>query len=206
VNVERLVLGPLETNCFLVSESAATPVLVIDPAGESEVLLDAIAGREVAGVVLTHCHFDHLGAAAALLDATHAPLSVHELDAAYISDPVGTGGALWGFDTVAPKADILLKDGDTVCVGSVLFQVISTPGHTPGSICLFGEGHLFAGDTLFAASVGRTDFPRGDARALGASIRDRLAPLPDETRVHPGHGPDTSIGRERRINPFFPRG
>ena len=206
MNVECLVLGPLETNCFLVSESAGTPVLVIDPAGECEVLLDAVAGREVAGVVLTHCHFDHLGAAAALLDATHTPLSVHELDAGYITDSVGTGGSLWGFDTVAPEADILLKDGDTVRVGLVQLCVISTPGHTPGSICLLGDGHLFAGDTLFAASVGRTDFPRGDARALSASIRDRLAPLPDETRVHPGHGPDTSIGREREINPFFPRG
>lgn len=204
MNIERLVLGPLETNCFIVSATGDARVLVVDPAGDADRLLGAIAGREVVGVVLTHCHFDHLGAAAEVLRATRAPLLVHESDADYITDSAGTGGLLWGFDTVAPRPDILLREDDAVCVGLVRFQVISTPGHTPGSICLLGDGHLFAGDTLFAGSVGRTDFPRGDAKALRAAIRDKLAPLPDETRVHPGHGPDTTIGRERRINPFFP--
>ncbi len=205
MNVERLCLGPLETNCFLVSANPVGPLIVIDPAGESELLIEAIASREVAVIVLTHCHFDHLGAAAALVAATSAPIAVHELDADYITDPVGTGGVMWGFDAVAPAAARRLREGDVVSAGDLRLTVISTPGHTPGSICLLGEGHLFAGDTLFAGSVGRTDFPRGDARALQASIRDHLAVLPDTTKVHPGHGPDTVIAEERRRNPFFPR-
>ncbi|MRR39589.1 MBL fold metallo-hydrolase, partial [bacterium] len=116
-----------------------------------------------------------------------------------------TGGALFGFDTVAPPADRLLRDGDSVVVGQVTLEVLHTPGHTPGGISLLGNGHLFCGDTLFAGSVGRTDFPRGDGRVLATSIVARLVPLEDDTVVHPGHGPDTTIGRERRINPFFPR-
>jgi len=205
VNVERLVLGPLDTNCYLVSADARSTVVVIDPAGEPELLLEALGGREVATVVLTHCHFDHLGAAAAVVEATGAPLAVSDRDADYITDSVGTGGQPWGFEQVAPKASRRLTDGDTITAGALELKVLETPGHTPGSICLVGEGHVFAGDTLFAGSVGRTDFPRGDGRALAASIATKLAPLPDDTRVHPGHGPDTDIGRERRLNPFFPR-
>jgi len=205
VNIERLVLGPLDTNCYLVSEDGQSPLIVIDPAGESETLLAAIGQREVAAVVLTHCHFDHLGAVAAVIGATGAPLAVHDRDADYITDSVGTGGQAWGFDDVAPPATRRLNDGDVVTAGALALTVLETPGHTPGSICLTGEGHVFAGDTLFAGSVGRTDFPRGDGRALAMSIATKLAPLPDDTRVHPGHGPDTDIARERKLNPFFPR-
>jgi hydroxyacylglutathione hydrolase len=119
--------------------------------------------------------------------------------------PKGTGGALFGFDHTAPEADRTLAEGDVVEAGDLSLEVLHTPGHTPGCICLYGSGHLFSGDTLFAGSVGRSDFPRGDARALQHSIASRIAPLPDDTAVHPGHGPDTTIGRERRVNPFFPR-
>jgi len=113
---------------------------------------------------------------------------------------------------VAPPADRILHDGDNIAVGAVTLQVLHTPGHTAGGICLYAldptgaAPHLISGDTLFAGSVGRTDFPGGDARALSRSIAEKLAPLPPETLVHPGHGPDTSIGREARINPFWPRG
>jgi len=204
VRIERLVLGELDTNCFIVGDDADGPLVVIDPAGDDTVLLAGVGERRVGAIVLTHGHFDHLGAARALLAATGAPLFVHMADASAITSAVGSGGAAFGFDYTSPPADRELTDGDSVQIGGLRLGVIHTPGHTPGSMCLLGEGHLFAGDTLFAGSVGRTDFPGGDPREMQRSIA-RLAALPDETRVHCGHGPDTTIGRERRINPFFPR-
>ena len=210
LTVERLVLGDLETNCWLVSDGAGGPLVVIDPAGDdadAERLIEAVDDREVAWVVLTHGHFDHLGAVEPLVAATGAPIAIHEADAHRITDPApaGTGGALFGYDHVSPPADRVLRDGDIVEAGALSLQVLHTPGHTKGSISLVGHGHLFSGDTLFAGSVGRSDFPGGDPRELAQSIAERLAPLPDETRVHPGHGPDTTMARERRVNPFFPR-
>lgn len=204
MNVERLVLGALDTNCFLVSDGNGGPLIVVDPAGDDAELLVAIGTRPVEAVVLTHGHFDHLGAVRSVMTATGALLLVHKADARAITSAEGSGGAMFGFDYTAPAADRTLVDGDVVQVGGLRLAVIHTPGHTPGSICLFGDGHLMSGDTLFAGSVGRTDFPGGDARAMRSSI-GRLADLPDETRVYCGHGPDTTIGRERRVNPFFPR-
>lgn len=210
--VERLILGELDTNCWLVADDAGGAFVVIDPAGDEDVLLRAICGREVGAVVLTHGHFDHLGAAAAVLQATDAPLAIHRLDADRVTDTEANGGRPFGFDFSAPAPDRLLEDGEVIEAGRLALQVLHTPGHTPGGISLLapapGDGsdspHLFCGDTVFAGSVGRTDFPGGDARALRASVA-RLATLPPDTVVHPGHGPDTTIERELRVNPFFPR-
>jgi len=197
-------LGALDTNCFLTGDEAGGPLVVIDPAGDESALLAALSGDPVCAIVLTHGHFDHLGAVRALIASTGAPLLVHAADATSITSAEGSGGAMFGFDYSAPQPDRMLTDGDVVEAGGLRLTVIHTPGHTPGSMCLLGDGHLFSGDTLFSGSVGRTDFPGGDAHAMQRSIV-RLAGLPDETRVHCGHGPDTTIGRERRINPFFPR-
>lgn len=207
MRVRRLQLGDLQTNCWLVDDGAGGPLLVIDPAGDAEVLLDAIAGDDVSIVVLTHGHFDHLGAADAVREATGAPLAVHEADAGFITSAVTTGGVMFGYDHSTSAAERTLADGDTIEAGTLRFRVLHTPGHTPGSICLLeeAEGQLFSGDTLFAGSVGRTDFPGGDGRALSRSIAEKLAGLPPETVVHSGHGPDTTVGREVRVNPFFPR-
>jgi glyoxylase-like metal-dependent hydrolase (beta-lactamase superfamily II) len=206
VIVRRLVLGELETNCWLVSDDDGGPLVVIDPAGDPDELLAAIGGAPVTAVALTHGHFDHIGAAREVLAATGAPLLVHEADAEAILTPDGSGGARFGFDVTAPPADRLLRDGDVVEAGSLRLTVLHTPGHTPGSICLHSEAddELFSGDTLFADSVGRTDFAGGDPRAMRDSIA-RLAMLPGGTRVHPGHGPDTTVAREQRVNMFFPR-
>lgn len=207
--VTRLVLGELDTNCWIVSDGAGGPLVVIDPAAEPERVLAAVAGRPVAAVVLTHGHFDHLGAVSELVAATGAPLLVEAEDAEAITSADTNGGSVFGFDFAAPAPDRLLSDGDVIDAGALSLSVWATPGHTPGSISLLAAGdgggeHLFSGDTLFAGSVGRTDFPGGDARTLRSSIA-LLASLPSSTVVHPGHGPDTTIGHESRHNYFWPR-
>lgn len=212
MRVDRVQVGPLETNCWVVGDDRE--VVVIDPGDDLEVIESVVGERTVTAIVLTHAHFDHLGAVSALIEKTHAPLFVHEEDAGRLtsSHPAGTGGALFGFEHhVAPPADRILHEGDRVAVGAVVMRVLHTPGHTQGGIALIADDpggsapHLFSGDTLFAGSVGRSDFPGGDARTLSRTIAEKFAPLPAETIVHPGHGPDTTIGREARINPFWPR-
>ena len=208
IAVQGLTLGELDTNCWIASDGASGPLVVIDPAGEADVVIAALRGRSVAAVILTHGHFDHLGAASAVLAATGAPLLVHSADAASVTDAAANGGAVFGFDAVAPTPDRELADDDVIEAGALRLTVVHTPGHTPGSICLYAETdagpHLFSGDTLFAGSVGRTDFPGGDPCAMRDSI-GRLALLPPETLVHPGHGPDTTLAREARSNFFWPR-
>jgi glyoxylase-like metal-dependent hydrolase (beta-lactamase superfamily II) len=210
LEVTRLVLGELDTNCWIVSDGAGGPLVVIDPAAEPERVLAAVDGRPVAAIVLTHGHFDHIGAVSELVRATGAPLMAHTADAAAVTSADGNGGAEFGFDVTAPAPDRLLEDGDVIEAGRLSLTVWATPGHTPGSIGLLagspeGPEHLFSGDTLFAGSVGRTDLSGGDARAMRGSIA-LLASLPSSTVVHPGHGPDTTIGHESRHNYFWPRG
>ena len=170
--LRRLELGPLETNCWIVADDLGGPVVVIDPGGDADAILGAVGERGVAAVVLTHKHFDHIGGVRDLIAATGAPLMAHVLDAGDLGDPETTGGAMFGIDFTTPAPDQVLVDGDVVDAGSVRLTVLHTPGHTPGGICLFAEDpaggapHLFSGDTLFAGSVGRTDFAGGSARDL----------------------------------------
>lgn len=204
MNLKRLILGELETNCYLVWGENGDGI-VIDPADGAEEILAAIRERAilVKAVVLTHVHFDHMLAAEAVCDATGAPLfvGVGDQDALTDSNRNLSGWFSPGKEIFINKAECL-RDGDTISIGNEIFTVIETPGHTPGCICLHSGNTLFSGDTLFCSSIGRLDFPGGDVEAMELSLA-RLLQLPAETVVYSGHGPSTTIGREKKYNPYL---
>jgi len=200
--VRRLVLGPLQTNCYLVACPETLDALVIDPADSSDRILREIERQKlrVTRILLTHGHPDHVGAAAALREATGAQLLLHDSDARLLEEhghfygiPVGQLRLL--------EPDSRLKGGEELMVGNMVASVIHTPGHTPGSVTLRLADVLFTGDTLFAQGVGRVDLPGGNLDMLLESLR-RLFTLPERLVVYPGHGPSTTIGEEKRDNPY----
>lgn len=207
--VRTLVVGMLQTNCYLALCTETKEAIIIDPGGDARRILRAAdeAGAMVRLIVDTHAHFDHVAANAAVHEATKAPIAIHRLDAGALTEPIALFGLSLG-GPPSPPADRLLEDGDEIRVGNLSLRVLHTPGHTPGGISLYCEAEraLFSGDTLFQYGVGRTDFPGGDADTLVRSIRSRLFALPDDTVVYPGHGPATTIGAERRNNPFVGEG
>ena len=198
-SVERFVCGPLANNVYLVADAASGRAIALDPAlGAVAVVTEALRrrGQTLDLIVATHAHWDHVAEARALAEATGAPIAAHALDAALIARPAHPEMFP---DLEIPAAPVAreLHEGDTIALGASTWHVLHTPGHTPGSICLYceEEGTLFSGDTLFAGSFGRFDLLGGDVRLLGASLR-RLAALPPRTAVLPGHGEPTIIGKE----------
>lgn len=204
MNQKRLILGELETNCYLVWADNGEGI-VIDPADEPEKILSAAKelGITVKAVVLTHVHFDHMLAAKSVCTYTGAPLLVGAGDAEALTD---TNRNLSGWfspdQAVAIEGADLLYEGDTISFGNETLTVLETPGHTPGCICLLSGNTLFSGDTLFRNSIGRLDFPGGDIEAMEHSLT-RILQLPDDTAVYSGHGPATTIGTEKKYNPFL---
>ena len=203
--LERLELGPFASNCYILgNESNAKEAVIIDPGAEADRILQRVddLGLTVKFIVLTHGHIDHVGAVKEVKEATGAEVAVHSQDAPSLSRE--RSSSIFGFSSPPlPPPDRLLKEGDNLIIGSHQLKVIHTPGHTPGGICLLGEGIVFTGDTLFYLGIGRTDLGGGSYDQLITGIRDKLMVLPDSIIVYPGHGPQSTIGRERQQNPFL---
>ncbi len=210
--IRVMALGPFQANCYLVTCPETRETVVIDPGAEPKTISKVIedAALKVVAIVNTHGHVDHVGAGTALKEATGAPVLIHSGDVSMLKSPLlSLSNLLPGGGGVAKvSADRGLADGDTVAFGKMALVVRHSPGHSPGGICLVlerepeAESICFSGDTLFAGSVGRTDFPGGDWKTLEESIRGVIYALPDRTVVLPGHGPETTVGREKRTNPF----
>lgn len=203
--VKRLSVGMLQTNCYIVGCEATKEGAIIDPGGDAKRILAEVEqlGLKIKYVINTHGHFDHTLANKDVVKATGAPLAIHSADAPMLTK--GGGAFFFGLmGKASPPADVILEEGQVLTLGQIELKILHTPGHSPGSICLYNEeeGVLFDGDVLFNTGIGRCDLPGGNGGVLMASIQ-RLLALPDETTVYPGHGPPTTIGRERRSNPFL---
>jgi hydroxyacylglutathione hydrolase len=202
---DTIVVGPLQVNCYIIGCEETMEGAVIDPGGDADRIIRAFSahGLNIVHVLNTHGHFDHIGANRAILEATGADFLIHEADVPLLNKGDATA-AVYGLRSEnSPLPDRFLSDGATIPVGNLKVKVIHTPGHTPGGCCFLLNGILISGDTLFADSVGRTDFPGGSSKTLLKSIREKLLVLDDEIVVYPGHGPATTIGRERVHNPYL---
>jgi glyoxylase-like metal-dependent hydrolase (beta-lactamase superfamily II) len=203
--IKKLEVGPIMANCFILGCEDTREAVVIDPGDDADQILMILAKEKltVKYLINTHGHFDHVGANRRMKEVTGAKLAIHPDDVPMLSE-LSRSAASFGLSAEnSPEPDLLLHDKDTVRFGNITLTVIHTPGHSRGGIALYTPGHLFAGDTLFAGSIGRTDLPGGDYDTLIASIKRKLLVLPDDTVVYTGHGPETTIADEKRMNPFL---
>ncbi len=204
--IERLEVGPFASNCYIVGDESTKEGMIIDPGAEANRILSRVKdlGLSIKYIVLTHAHIDHVGAVKEVKDETGAELAIHADDEKYLQvGPSPEVAVFFSNMSPPPPPDILLKGGDSVDIGNLHFLVLHTPGHSLGCICLLYNDIVFSGDTLFNFGIGRTDFPGGSYNQLLNSIHTKLMILPDNTVVYPGHGPQTTIGMERRGNPFL---
>nr|GBO96738.1 hydroxyacylglutathione hydrolase [Nitratidesulfovibrio sp. HK-II] len=201
--ISTFPMGPLETNGYLVHMDGAA--VAVDPGGAPKPMLQYAEknGLKLTHILITHLHFDHIYGAAALAEASGAPVLAGPADAFLMETELGRGGA-FGFPRVAPFSYQPLEEGE-LALGDIACRVLATPGHTPGSLSFHfpQAGAVIVGDLLFHRSIGRTDFPGGDLDALRRSVVEKIFTLPDDTVVYPGHGPETTVGAEKLNNPYF---
>lgn len=211
--VKHLMTGPLQVNTYIIGDEATNDAVVVDPGGHVEEILHAIqdAGLTLRRVINTHAHFDHVGGVSELKEEAGIPFALHRDELPVLENYSGQLAYFGVSGGEPPAVDEYLEEGQEIAVGETVLQVLFTPGHSPGHVTFVYDGSgkaegqrvAFSGDVLFQGSIGRFDLPGGDYDRLMQSIREELLPLGDETIIHPGHGPSTTIGREKRTNPFL---
>ena len=201
--IHTIVVGNLQTNCYILQSK--TTGIIIDPGDEPDRIVRFLRDIQMkpAQIIATHTHFDHVLGVDSIRAKLNVPFLIHRDDLSMLESMQNRVRQIMGFEVPPPpKVDSFVKDGDSLRVGEESVRILHTPGHSPGSISLSGEGYVFTGDALFNQSIGRTDLPGGDLKTLIHSIGDRLFKLDDNTTVYPGHGPETTIGDEKLANPF----
>lgn len=204
---KQMPLGPLQTNCYILWNDQKN-CLIVDPGAEGEKLVSWLNEHNLKplAILLTHAHFDHIGAVDTVRHTYNIPVYIDEKESEWLTDPGLNGSGIFGMGKIqAAPADRIITSEHTLTIDDFTLQVFKTPGHSPGSLSYYvqSEGIVFAGDTLFMGSIGRSDLPGGDHQELLSSIHDHLLTLPEETEVLPGHGPATSVGNEMDGNPFL---
>lgn len=205
MKLEIIPAGIYDANCYLVYSEEDKKGIVIDPGGDSDLIINKIdgLGLDIEYILLTHGHGDHIGGVKGIKEHTNAKVGIHKEDEQLLLDVDGILPGQIKVDKQVDKVDLYLNDGDEINFGDLTAKVIHTPGHTLGGVAIHVDDSLFTGDTLFAGSIGRTDFPGGSFENIISSIKEKLLIYPDETIVYPGHGPASTILREKQINPFL---
>ncbi len=203
--VRKLVVGDLQTNCYVLGDEESKEGLVIDPGGDSQEIEKVIQdeGLDIKYIILTHGHADHIAALSELKKKTKAMILIHPADSDMLVEPSYNLSFFTGENLVCPEADKFLDDGNKIKLGALDLEVLHTPGHSPGGISLFTDRVIFTGDTLFCEGIGRSDLPGASHDQLLLSIKNKILSKPDDTVVYPGHGPETTIGEEKRSNPWI---
>ncbi len=204
MKIKTMTLGLFSVNNYLVYCEETSRAILIDACEDARTILSTIEQLQLTLVYLinTHGHADHIAGNTEILQAAGATLMIHEIEAPYLSDPNLNLGALMGQNLTSPPADRYLKEGDVVELDDISLKVLHTPGHSPGHISLIGDGFAFVGDVIFRQSIGRTDFPGGSHEQLIETISTKIYSLPDDTILYNGHGPATTVGEEKKWNPF----
>lgn len=205
MHLDKIVVGPLSVNCFIVACSKTNKAAVVDPGDEADQIMDRLSKGDytLEYILLTHGHVDHVAGVDALKRHTDATVLMNK-DDLFLFDNLQAQAMMFGLpDPGHPQIDRFLNAGDTLPLGEENIAVMTTPGHSPGSVTYMIEGNLFVGDLIFAGSIGRTDLPGGNYETLIHSVNENIFTKPDEMIIHPGHGPSSSVGREKRTNPYF---